>query len=470
MFKRLVDIAVSALGLLVLAPLGLLIAALIKLDSHGPVFFRQERVGRGGKLFRIFKFRTMTQATGAYLQITVEGDRRITRVGGWLRRTKLDELPQLIDVLRGTMSLVGPRPEVPKYVAHYPPAWKERLLSVRPGITDFASVHFRREGEVLARAADPEKAYIEEVLPQKLQYALHYVDNPSLRNDLRVIKTTLGIVMEPLFDGAKRVMRIEDVEFWINVEQKLSRLGRWNRRVALVADAVMVLACWHLTYLFRLGFERWQPGRPSYDDYVSVAVVVCYSLCLSVAGVPRGLWRFFGFDDFRRIMVGCSLAGLISASAVLMLQLVGVARAVLVLHPLFCVFALCVARMAYRLLWEHANHRATGGESEPRRALVLGAGESARRLVGSIHRRHGWIVLALLDDDPATHGLRIAGVDVIGGFADLHMPHVLVGATHVIIALDGIDASEAERIASLARSTGLTVLKMDATLPLSPDK
>lgn len=469
MFKRLVDILIAGLGLLVLAPLGLLVAAAIKLDSTGPIFFRQERVGRGGALFRIFKFRTMTQPTGAHLQITVDGDRRITRVGAWLRRTKLDELPQLIDVLRGTMSLVGPRPEVPKYVAHYPAAWRERLLSVRPGITDFASVHFRRESELLARAADPERAYIEEVLPQKLQYALHYVDNPSLLNDLRVIRITLGIVVDPLFDGARRVMRIEDIEFWSRIEQLLSRLGRWNRRVALAADAVMVLTCWHLTYLFRLGFERWQPGRPSYDDYVSLVVVVCYALCLAVVGVPRGLWRFFGFDDFRRITIGCLLAGLISACAVLMLQLVGVARAVLVLHPLFCVLALCVARMAYRLLWEHANHRATGGASEPRRALVLGAGESARRLVSSIHRRHGWSVLALLDDDPATHGLRIAGVDVIGGVADLRMPHVLVGATHIIIALDNVEPADAERMVELARSTGLPVLRMDATLQLSPE-
>lgn len=470
MLKRLVDILISSLGLLILAPFGLLVALAIKLDSAGPVFFRQERVGRGGVPFRIFKFRTMRPATGAHLQITVDGDQRITKVGALLRRTKLDELPQLIDVLRGTMSLVGPRPEVPKYVAHYPAAWRDRLLSVRPGITDFASVHFRRESELLAEARDPERTYIEDVLPQKLQYALHYVDNPSLRNDLKVIRITLGIVVDPLFEGAKRAMRIEDVALWIKVEQLMSRLGRWNRRIALAADAVMVLACWHLTYLFRLGFERWQPGRPSYDDYVSIAVVLCYCLCLSVAGVPRGLWRFFGFDDFRRITIGCVMAGLLSACAVLMLQLVGVARAVLVLHPLFCVLALCVARMAYRLLWEHANHQATGGESEPRRAIVLGAGDSARRLVSSIHRRYGWTVLALLDDDPATHGLRIAGVNVIGGLADLRMPHVLAGATHIVIALDNVEPAEADRMTELARSTGLTVLRMDATLPLSPDE
>lgn len=466
MFKRVVDVLVAAIGLLILLPFGLLVAIAIKLDSPGPVFFRQERVGRGGVPFRIFKFRTMTVATGAHLQITVEGDTRVTRVGAVLRRTKLDELPQLIDVLRGTMSLVGPRPEVPKYVAHYPQSWRERLLSVRPGITDFASVHFRRESELLARAEDPERAYIEEVLPQKLQYALHYVDNPSLRNDLKVIRITLGIVVDPIVEGAKRAMRIENVGFWIGVEQRLSRLGRWNRRTALLADMVVVLGCWHLTYLFRLGFERWQPGRPSYDNAVSVAVVLCYALCLSVTGVPRGLWRFFGFDDFRRITIACLVAGLVSAVGVLMLQLVGVARAVLVLHPLFCVLALSVTRMGYRLLWEHARQRATGNDAAPRRALVLGAGESARRLVAAIHRQDGWTVLALLDDDPSTHGLRISGVDVIGGVADLRMPHVLAGATHIIVALDGTDAAAEARMIELARSTGLSVLRMDGGLSL----
>ena len=191
MFKRLVDVLAAAAGLLLLAPLFLLIAIAIKLDSAGPVFYRQERVGRHGRPFRIFKFRTMSvaPATGG-VPLTVAGDRRITRVGAVLRRTKLDELAQLIDVLRGTMSLVGPRPEVPRYVAHYPPQWRERLLSVRPGITDFASVRYRDENELLAQATDPEREYIDVILPTKLQYALHYVDRPTLANDLRVIGLT----------------------------------------------------------------------------------------------------------------------------------------------------------------------------------------------------------------------------------------------------------------------------------------
>src|SRR3990167_7822309 len=151
MAKRVFDLVVAGLGLLLIAPLFLLIALALKLDSPGPVFFRQERVGRGGRPFRIQKFRPKRDgAAGA--QITVAADASITRVGALLRRSKLDELAQLIDVIEGTMSLVGPRPEVPRYVAMYPPALRDKVLSVRPGITDIASIEYRQESTVLARA------------------------------------------------------------------------------------------------------------------------------------------------------------------------------------------------------------------------------------------------------------------------------------------------------------------------------
>lgn len=208
MAKRLFDVLLSSLGLLVLAPVLLLIALCVKLDSPGPVMFRQERVGRFGKTFRIHKFRTMrhvaagpagqsrhSDGAAPGLQITVGADSRITRVGHFLRASKLDELPQLLDVWLGDMSLVGPRPEVPRYVAHYPEALREKVLSVRPGITDIASIEYRDESSVLARATDPEQAYIHEVLPHKLALAAQYVEQSSLWLDVRLIaRTVLAIV------------------------------------------------------------------------------------------------------------------------------------------------------------------------------------------------------------------------------------------------------------------------------------
>jgi len=192
MLKRLFDLVVAAAGLLLLSPLLLGIALWIKLDSPGPVFFRQQRVGRFGVLFRIHKFRSMSDAAPlAGPQLTVGADPRITRAGHVLRRTKLDELPQLIDVLAGTMSLVGPRPEVPRYVAMYPAELRDKVLSVRPGITDPASIEYHDESALLARAADPERVYIEQIMPAKLRFAARYVEQMSVPNDVRLILATL---------------------------------------------------------------------------------------------------------------------------------------------------------------------------------------------------------------------------------------------------------------------------------------
>ena len=196
MLKRLFDLLVSGAGLLLLSPLLVGIALWIKLDSRGPVFFRQQRVGRFGAPFRIHKFRSMLdEAPRAGPQLTVGADPRITRAGRFLRRSKLDELPQLFDVLAGSMSLVGPRPEVPRYVALYPAALRDKVLSVRPGITDPASIMYRDESALLARAADPERVYIEQIMPAKLRYAAEYVDHMSLANDVRLIGATLRLLL-----------------------------------------------------------------------------------------------------------------------------------------------------------------------------------------------------------------------------------------------------------------------------------
>ncbi len=189
MAKRLFDIVVSALALLLLALPLALVALWIKLDSPGPVFFRQQRVGRHGVPFSIHKFRTMRADAGG-LPLTVGADARITRAGRWLRRTRLDELPQLLDVLAGHMSLVGPRPEVPRYVAHYPPDLRERALAVRPGITDPASLDHLDEAALLAAAADPEREYIERILPAKVAQAAAYAERATLRSDLTVLART----------------------------------------------------------------------------------------------------------------------------------------------------------------------------------------------------------------------------------------------------------------------------------------
>jgi len=193
--KRLFDITASGLGLLVLSPLFLVLALWIKLDSPGPVFYRQVRVGRGNKDFRLFKFRSMRVGSDKKGLITVGGhDPRVTRSGYYIRKYKLDELPQLINVFIGDMSLVGPRPEVRKYVDLYTPE-QLRVLDVRPGITDMASIRYRNENELLEQAADPEQYYRDVVMQDKLRINLEYVADHSFVKDLKIIFMTFKAVV-----------------------------------------------------------------------------------------------------------------------------------------------------------------------------------------------------------------------------------------------------------------------------------
>lgn len=189
MAKRGLDLLISGLLLVLLAPLLLGLAIWVRLDSPGPALFRQTRIGRAGKPFTIHKFRTMRQDGGG-LGLTVGDDARITAAGHWLRRLKLDELPQLWDVLRGAMSLVGPRPDLPQYVALYPEALRETLLAQRPGITDPASLAFRHEAEMLAASPDPERAYVEQILPAKLRLSAEYARQATVWSDLRLMART----------------------------------------------------------------------------------------------------------------------------------------------------------------------------------------------------------------------------------------------------------------------------------------
>ncbi len=191
MMKRAFDVLAATVGLVVLSPLMLCAAVAVRLSSRGPILFRQTRVGRGFREFEILKFRTMhVDAPERGGPLTASGDPRVTKVGALLRKTKIDELPQLINVLRGEMSLVGPRPEVPKYVEMYRDAYAE-LLKVRPGITDLASLKYRNESELLGQYDDPEKAYVGEILPDKIELGRRYLRERNMLMDIAIILRTL---------------------------------------------------------------------------------------------------------------------------------------------------------------------------------------------------------------------------------------------------------------------------------------
>ena len=190
MMKRLLDLILAILGIIFLLPFFVLVSILIKLDSKGDIIFKQTRVTKNGKKFKIFKFRTMKTGTEKQGQITIGQDKRITIVGNFLRKTKLDELPQLFNIVMGDMSFVGPRPEVPKYVEMYTQNQKE-VLNVRAGITDYASIYFSNESDILGRQKNPEKFYIEKIMPYKIELNKKYIKESGVITDIKIIFLTI---------------------------------------------------------------------------------------------------------------------------------------------------------------------------------------------------------------------------------------------------------------------------------------
>ena len=244
---------------------------------------------------------------------------------------------------------------------------------------------------------------------------------------------------------------------WRRLDLWLAQVRPYREPLSLAVDAVVIALCWNITYLFRLGFERWISARPGYDTWVMLGVVAAYLAAFAALRVPQSMWRFSGFAEVKRLTVACAVAGLSSAVVVMGLGLAEVPRAVLALHPAVALMGVCLVRIAYRMLYEHARSRITGGAAEVRRALVLGAGAAARLLLAGIHEQ-GWVVLGLLDDDPAKRRARIGGVPVLGPLEAVRDKAVRGAATHIVIALPGSSPAVRRRALELAGSTGLPVL------------
>ena len=251
---------------------------------------------------------------------------------------------------------------------------------------------------------------------------------------------------------------------WHRVDRALARLRPHRWPLALAVDGAIVVVAWQLTHLFRLGFERWWSARAGYDAWVLLGVAAAYLAAFALAGVPRGLWRFTGFGDLRRIALACLGAGAAAALVVRALGLFEIPRAVLALHPFVVLVGVALVRLAYRMLYEHARAQ-IAGDGEVRRALVLGAGDAARLLLAGIHRQ-GWTVLGLLDDDAAKQGARVAGVPVLGSLADLARPQLRAGATHLIFAMPSLRGARRREIFALAAATGLPMLTVPSAAEL----
>ena len=253
--------------------------------------------------------------------------------------------------------------------------------------------------------------------------------------------------------------------FWLSLDGFLTRIRPYREPLSLLLDGLVVALAWQATYLFRLGFERWISARPSFDPWVVLGLVLLYVLVLWGLRVPKGMWRFSGFGEIKRLAWACALAGSLGAAIVLMAGLVQVPRAVLALHPVFCLIALAMMRMAYRMLYEHMRGRISGSSTESHRVLVMGAGHAARLLVAGIQHQ-GWVVVGLLDDDPAKRDGRVSGIPVLGRLDDLARLAAVQGVTHVIVAMPSAAPLQRRRAFDLAADTGLHVLTVPSSAEL----
>ena len=254
---------------------------------------------------------------------------------------------------------------------------------------------------------------------------------------------------------------------WHRLDHFLARLRPHREPLSLLVDGLLIAFAWNVTYLFRLGLERWFEARPWYDFWVMLGVIATYLSLFALLKVPQSMWRFSGFGEVKRLTWACLGAGVACAAVVMGSQLYGVPRSVLALHPLVALMSVCMVRIAYRMLYEHSRAQITGGDQEVRRALILGAGQAAKRLMAGIHQQ-GWIVMGMLDDDPAKQGARIAGVPVLGPLEAVSDRAVLGAATHLIIALPGASARQRRRAFELASASGLPVLTVPSAAELRP--
>lgn len=434
------DLIASGLGLLCLAPLFLVIGLVIKLTSAGPIFYMAERVGRGGHLFKLYKFRSMhLDADRNGPGITVRNDPRVTPVGRFLRRAKLDELPQLINVLRGEMSLVGPRPEDPRYVALYTPTQRQ-VLAVRPGITSPASLCYREE-ETLLGDDNWEAVYREQIMPRKLALDLPYLRQRTVWTDLVLILKTIAAVIH--------------AREYINII-----VGLRNRHVFLL-DVLALLLIPTLALTLRLDGLYWWPQmyRPLVL-FTLVALLVKLPVFF-VLNLYNRYWRYAGVNDLVLVLIAVGLSTIILTTLFVgthaTLEQYGLAmyRTLPLLDGLLTSLAVGGVRVGLRGLyhWQRQYQSTIGG----RRVLIVGAGEA-----GTLAVREMWANLqlnmepvAFVDDDPAKVGTHIQGLLVVGTTQQIHELVDRYQIQRIIVAIPSASLGRQQEIASICKETGI---------------
>lgn len=434
MLKRLVDFLIAAVGLLVLLPFLLLVALLIKLDSPGPVFFRQERVGLKGRTFRIFKFRSMVN--GAYKmgsRLTTKRDPRVTRVGQMLRWFKIDELPQLINVLIGEMSLIGPRPEDPHFVRYYTKA-QQAVLSVRPGMVGPSQILGRDELESYPEGLkDTEAYYIDHILPEKLERDLDYVRRATFWGDMGLLAR--GI--------------------WATVRGAVKTKFLWRRRhrVALfAADCVLIVASCFLAFMIRNDFD-W-PQDPRFLLLPMLITLVVRAAALMYFGGYQGVFAYFGLYDLAALFKAATLSAVIAGGLTFFVGLQSFPRSVFVIDWAIVLFMLSGIRYGLRI-WVRHGWRQRGQRRQ--KALVVGAGVGGESIARTLledplcpYRPVGFI-----DEVPERWGSLIHGVRVLGGAAELPLAVSANRIQAVFVCMSDLSDHAAREVVDVCAQAGV---------------
>jgi lipopolysaccharide/colanic/teichoic acid biosynthesis glycosyltransferase len=434
MLKRLVDLLIATIGLLILLPFLLVVALLIKIDSPGPVFFRQQRVGLGGRAFRIFKFRSMVH--GAYKmgsRLTTKRDPRVTRVGQILRWFKIDELPQLINVMLGDMSLIGPRPEDPYFVRYYTDA-QRAVLGVRPGMVGPSQILGRDELESYPEGLkDTEAYYVDHILPEKLSRDMEYVERASFWGDMSLLAR--GI--------------------WATVRGAVKTKFLWRRRhrVALFAvDSVLIAVSCYLAFMIRQDFD-W-PQDPRFLLLPLLITLVARSVALMYFGAYQGVFAYFGLWDLAAIAKAVSLSAVLAGGLTFFAGLQSFPRSVFIIDWAVVIFLIGGVRYGLRA-WVRHGWRQRGQRRQ--KALVVGAGVGGESIARTLledplcpYRPVGFI-----DEEPERWGSLIHGVRVLGGATELPLAVSANRIQAVFVCMSDLSDHAAREVVDVCEQAGV---------------
>ncbi len=468
MIKRICDVLVALLGLLVTWPVWVIVAALIKLDSAGPVLFRQIRVGKALRPFTINKFRTMVRdAVNKGDAITIGGDERVTRVGAILRKTKLDELPQLLNIVMGDMSLVGPRPEVPRFVELFHSDFAE-ILTIRPGLTDLASLKYIDEATVLRRAKDPEAEYRHIILPEKLRLAKQYVRHASLILDLAIVAQTclrlLGIRrvvcelpdMQSLFDTASPSWSAR-IKAYILV---------WRRPIVVALDIGLIVLSNYLAFWLR--FDGVIPSAEHSRFLQTISwVVAIRATTFFLFRLNEGLWRYISIWDLQNIMRGVLISTIACYGVIHWgLAMPDYPRSIFIIDSILLIGFVTGVRLPCRLLREQVMYR------YKIKVLIAGAGDCGERIVREMRTRSScrYEPIGFVDDKASLLNQRIHGVKVLGSLKDISRIIVQHRPEELVVAMPGLSPSTMRRIIAAVEPFNVSIKTLPGVKDLLSDK